>query len=88
MKLLKIILKNKDIVSSFKDNPKVGTAGLCKKYTRLSFVCYLREKLIQCEDTDIDERFLLNQVMVKYHNKIILFFYMYFIPSIFFTHII
>ena len=51
-----MILKNKDIVSSFKDNPKVGTAGLCKKYTRLSFVCYLREKLIQCEDTDIDER--------------------------------
>jgi hypothetical protein len=52
------VLKNKDIVSSFKDNPKVGTAGLCKKYTRLSFVCYLREKLIQCEETDIDERYL------------------------------
>lgn len=52
------ILKNAGIVSSFKDNPKVGTAGLCKKYTRLSFVCYLREKIIQCEDNDIDERYL------------------------------
>ena len=52
------ILKNKEIVSSFTDNPNVGTAGLCKKYTRLSFVCYLREKLINCEDTDIDERYL------------------------------
>jgi len=53
------ILKNKDVISSFpKDNPDVGTAGLCKKYTRLSFVCYLREKLIKCSDDEIDERYL------------------------------
>jgi len=32
-----------------RDNPEVGTAGLCKKYARLSFVCYLREKIISCD---------------------------------------
>ncbi len=31
-----------------RDNPETGTMGLCKKYARLSFVCYLREKLIEC----------------------------------------
>lgn len=30
-----------------------------KKYTRLSFVCYLREKIINCPNVeDIDPRFL------------------------------
>ena len=32
----------------YKDNPKIGTAGIYTKYTRLSFVCYLREKMIEC----------------------------------------
>ncbi len=41
----------------FKDNPKVGTAGLYTPYTRISFVCYLREKIATCPDT-IDPRFL------------------------------
>ena len=48
---------NMIINPSFKDNPDVGTAGLYKRYTRLSFVCYLREKIAQCPDT-IDPRFL------------------------------
>lgn len=48
---------NKTIDSYFKDNPKVGTAGLYQKYTRISFVCYLREKIANCPDT-IDPRYL------------------------------
>ena len=39
---------NDSLPTVFKDNPEVGTIGLDKKYTRISFVCYLREKLVQC----------------------------------------
>lgn len=50
---------NETIVSDFKDNPKVGTAGLYQKYTRISFVCYLREKIMKCPQlSEIDPRFL------------------------------
>ena len=43
----------------FHDNPDVGTAGLYVPYTRLSFVCYLREKIASCPDEkDIDPRYL------------------------------
>jgi len=50
---------NETIESDFKDNPKVGTAGLYQKYTRISFVCYLREKIEKCPELDeIDPRFL------------------------------
>ena len=50
---------NETIDSDFKDNPKVGTAGLYQKYTRISFVCYLREKIAQCPNVEeIDPRFL------------------------------
>lgn len=31
-----------------RDNPEIGTAGIGEKYNRLSFVCYLREKIIHC----------------------------------------
>ena len=48
---------NKDLVPDYKDNPKVGTMGLYKNYTRLTFVCYLREKLANCDDK-VDTRFL------------------------------
>ena len=41
----------------FNDNPEVGTVGLDKKYSRLTFVCYLREKILNCPNT-IDARFL------------------------------
>ena len=40
---------NNSLPMVFKDNPEVGTIGLDQKYTRLSFVCYLREKLVQCK---------------------------------------
>ena len=50
-------VKNSEIVSDFKDNPAVGTAGLYQAYTRISFVCYLREKIATCPDK-IDPRYL------------------------------
>jgi len=50
-------LYNDTIDYAFKDNPKVGTVGLNNKYTRLTFVCYLREKILNCPD-DIPEAFL------------------------------
>lgn len=48
---------NESLPNDYKDNPEVGTAGLYKKYTRISFVCYLREKIATCPDS-IDPRFL------------------------------
>ena len=48
---------NDEMVKLFKDNPEVGTAGLDKKYTRLTFVCYLREKIAECPNK-IDKRYL------------------------------
>lgn len=53
--------KMKDI---FNDNPEVGTAGLDKKYTRLTFVCYLREKLLDCPKSSKN-----NQYILKYANQ-------------------
>ena len=50
-------LYNESIPKVYKDNPDIGTSGLYELYTRISFVCYLREKLIKCPD-DIDPRFL------------------------------
>ena len=57
--------RNSEIVSDFKDNPAVGTAGLYQSYTRISFVCYLREKIASCPD-EIDPRYLTKSG----HNKI------------------
>ena len=48
---------NKSLPKVFKDNPDVGTAGIYELYTRLSFVCYLREKILNCPDT-IDPEYL------------------------------
>lgn len=50
----------------YKDNPNIGTEGIYTKYTRLSFVCYLREKIINCDNDNIDMRFLQKSG----HNKI------------------
>ena len=41
----------------YKDNPAVGTVGIYELYTRLSFVCYLREKILNCPDV-IDPEYL------------------------------
>ena len=52
------IESNRDIISDFKDNPKIGTNGIYTKYTRLTFVCYLREKLINCDKNNINEKLI------------------------------
>ena len=52
-----IVPEGLTIESDFSDNPEVGTAGLYKKYTRISFVCYLREKIATCPD-NVDPRYL------------------------------
>lgn len=57
---------NESLEPAFKDNPEVGTAGIYEKYTRISFVCYLREKILSCPDK-IDPRFLTKSG----HSKII-----------------
>ena len=50
---------NETLDQDYHDNPEVGTEGLYKKYTRLSFVCYLREKIAKCPDKgEIDPQFL------------------------------
>ena len=41
----------------FKDNPEVGTVGIYKKYTRISFVCYLRQKILSCPDLKLTPDF-------------------------------
>jgi hypothetical protein len=56
---------NDKIDKVFNDNPEVGTIGLDKNYTRLTFVCYLREKISNCPN-EIDPRFLKESG----HNKI------------------
>ena len=56
---------NDKMDKAFNDNPLVGTVGLDKNYTRLTFVCYLREKILKCPDS-IDPRFLKESG----HNKI------------------
>jgi len=54
----------------FKDNPEVGTVGIYEKYTRLTFVCYLREKISKCPDqkdlTELD----LAHLTKSGHSKI------------------
>ena len=57
---------NETLEPAFKDNPEVGTVGIYAKYTRISFVCYLREKIMKCPDI-IDPRFLTKSG----HGKII-----------------
>ena len=59
---------NELLEDDYNDNPQVGTEGLYKKYTRLSFVCYLREKIAECPDKDkINPQFLTKSG----HSKIV-----------------
>ena len=59
---------NETIDQDYKDNPEVGTEGLYKKYTRLSFVCYLREKIANCPNKEeINPQYLTKSG----HSKII-----------------
>ena len=65
-------LYNESLEPSFKDNPEVGTVGIYEKYTRISFVCYLREKILSCPD-QIDPRFLTKsghgKIVVEVNNE-------------------
>jgi hypothetical protein len=44
--------RNKKLPDIYKDDPETGTQGSNKPYSRVSFVCYLREKLRQCKEGD------------------------------------
>jgi len=63
---------NDTLEPDYNDNPEVGTEGLYKKYTRLSFVCYLREKIVNCPEykdlTELD----LSHLTKSGHNKIVI----------------
>ncbi len=52
--------RNKKLPDIYKDDPEIGTLGSNKPYTRISFVCYFREKLRNCDEKDTR----------KYYNKI------------------
>jgi hypothetical protein len=43
---------NKSLPNIYLNNQSTGTQGIDKLYSRLSFVCYLREKLIHCNPKD------------------------------------
>tara|TARA_B110001469_G_scaffold126883_1_gene145790 strand:+ start:2726 stop:3736 length:1011 start_codon:yes stop_codon:yes gene_type:complete len=49
---------NLTLPSDYKENSNVGTEGIYKPYTRLSFVCYLRENIIKCDNDNVDYKFL------------------------------
>lgn len=44
--------KNNALPDIYKDNPTTGTLGSNKGYSRISFVCYLREKLALCKESE------------------------------------
>ena len=59
---------NESLEPAFKDNPEVGTVGIYEKYTRISFVCYLREKIAECPHKDqINPQYLTKSG----HSKIV-----------------
>jgi len=59
---------NESLEPAFKDNAKVGTVGSDENYTRISFVCYLREKIANCPGKDeINPQYLTKSG----HSKII-----------------
>ena len=63
-------LFNSTLKSEFNDNSEIGTAGIYKKYTRLSFVCYLREKIIKCDNDNPVQSFLTSSTKRKNNLKI------------------
>ena len=61
---------NATLEPAFNDNPEVGTVGIYEKYTRLTFVCYLREKISKCPDhKDLTEHDLAH-LTKSGHSKI------------------
>ena len=61
---------NATLEPAFNDNPDVGTVGIYEKYTRLTFVCYLRGKISKCPDhKDLSEHDLAH-LTKSGHSKI------------------
>jgi len=48
---------NKNLPRIHKDDPETGTLGADRTFSRISFVCYLREKLRKCNNTDTRKHF-------------------------------
>ena len=61
---------NEELEPAFKDNPEVGTVGIYQKYTRLTFVCYLREKISKCPDQKDLSELDLAHLTKSGHSKI------------------
>ena len=61
---------NNQLEDVFKDNPDVGTVGIYEKYTRLTFVCYLREKISHCPDKQDLTEHELAHLTKSGHSKI------------------
>ena len=64
---------NESLEDIFKDNADVGTLGLDKKYTRISFVFYLRENIaIKCNQS---HKYVINmkqdQLKMKIHKGVL-----------------
>ena len=51
-------------------NSEIGTAGIYEKYTRLAFVCYLRKKIINCDNDNPVQSFLTSSTKRKNNLKI------------------
>lgn len=56
---------NKKLPCIYKNKPTNGILGSTDKYTRMAFVCYLREKMVDCKD-DLTFEYFKNQ---KYDHK-------------------
>jgi hypothetical protein len=61
---------NATLEPAFKDNPDVGTVGIYEKYTRLTFVCYLREKISKCPNHSELTELELAHLTKSGHSKI------------------
>lgn len=48
---------NKDLKNIYKDSEESGTLGSDKPFTRISFVCYLREKIPHCKPSETRKYF-------------------------------
>jgi hypothetical protein len=63
---------NKLLPEIYHEKEETGTMGSNKPYTRLSFVCYLREKIVNCSSTETRKHFRkigFNPTTITLKNK-------------------